>query len=169
MNLFAILTVVEPSEPATPPSLKIEDLITYIILLAIIFVAIILIAIVKKAIRNEANPKKIITKLDKCKKYTEKIITKTNKKDLLIAPAKLRKLTSLIANATWIASRSQEENKDVILDEITSLTDSLATYIGDYSEEAFYEKEEYVSKLEYTLKAIEVIRKKTIKFLNETK
>lgn len=167
-SLFIFFTETEtPTPDVVTNELELIDLVKYGVLLGIIFVCIILIAITKKVIKTEASTKKTLAKIDKAINYVEKIKNKTSKQELLIASPKLVKLTSLISGATWNATRTAEEKKDVILDNVASSLDILATYIGKYSEETFYNQDEYIEKLEYVHNSLIEIKNKLTKFIQE--
>lgn len=134
-------------------------IIRYCALLLIIFVSLILIGIVRKYFKKEATTKKIKIKCEKARNYANSIKDKCSKQELLIATAKLNKLTSLISNATWVATRTAEDKKDVILDGVASNLDALATYIGTYTEETFYTKKDYQEKIHHVIKTLDSIKK----------
>lgn len=145
-----------------------ETIIKYIVLLAIIFISLILIALVRRSFKKEASIKKIKSKCDKAKAYALKIKKKNSKQELLIATPKLNKLTSLLSDATWISTRTAEEKKSVILDEITILIDNLASYVGEYAQDTFYSKDDYVKKLDYVIKTIDDIKDRIEIFQKDT-
>lgn len=157
------------SETLTAPTYNIFDtIIKYSVLVAIIFISLILIAIVRRSFKKEASIKKTKSKCIKAKNYAIKIKKQTSKQELLIASTKLNKLTSLLTDATWIATRTAEDKKDVILDDISSSIDNLATYASNFAEDAFYTKEEYENKLDYIISTIESIEKRIDAFVKDT-
>lgn len=175
--MFNILTsITSTSLPSTSVENNITNnvswvdvIVKYSVLVLIIFISLILIALVRRYFRKEASVKRLKNKCEKAKTYALKIKDKVSKQDLIIASAKLNKLTSLLKDATWIAMRCAEDKKDIILDEIASSLDVLATSIANYAEEAFYTKKDYQEKVNHVIKDIENIKKRIEVFEKDTK
>ena len=145
-----------------------NTLFKYLILLAIIFISLILIALVRRSFRKEASLKKVKAKCIKAKNYALKIKKQNNRQELLIGSTKLNKLTSILCDATWLSTRTAEENKDVVLDDLTSSIDQLATYVSNYAEEAFYTKDEYDKTIDYVISNIDDVVDRINNFVKDT-
>ena len=145
-----------------------NTLFKYLILLAIIFISLILIALVRRSFRKEASLKKVKAKCIKAKNYALKIKKQNNRQELLIASTKLNKLTSILCDATWLSTRTAEENKDVVLDDLTSSIDQLATYVSNYGEETFYTKDDYDKTIDYVISNIDDIVDRINNFVKDT-
>ena len=145
-----------------------NTLFKYLILLAIIFISLILIALVRRSFRKEASLKKVKAKCMKAKNYALKIKKQNNRQELLIASTKLNKLTSILCDATWLSTRTAEENKVVVLDDLTSSIDQLATYVSNYAEETFYTKDDYDKTIDYVISNIDDIVDRINNFVKDT-
>ena len=145
-----------------------NTLFKYLILLAIIFISLILIALVRRSFRKEASLKKVKAKCMKAKNYALKIKKQNNRQELLIASTKLNKLTSILCDATWLSTRTAEENKDVVLDDLTSSIDQLATYVSNYAEETFYTKDDYDNTIDYVISNIDDVVDRINNFVKDT-
>ena len=145
-----------------------NTLFKYLILLVIIFISLILIALVRRSFRKEASLKKVKAKCIKAKNYALKIKKQNNRQELLIASTKLNKLTSILCDATWLSTRTAEENKDVVLDDLTSSIDQLATYVSNYAEETFYTKDDYDKTIDYVISNIDDIVDRINNFVKDT-
>lgn len=124
--------------------------LTYGVLGVIILGSLIALAIVKKRAKNEATVLKLKAKCQKALAYTNKLLGKRTKRDLLIASTKLAKLSSLVAEAEWCATCIFEEKKDLTMEGLASRLDSLSTNLSTKAEEAFFNESEYCSCLEKT-------------------
>lgn len=147
----------------------IETLLTYITLIFVIIISLILIALIKRYFKKEASFKQFRYRCDKALSYAIRIKEKNNKKDLLIASTKLSKLTSLVNNCTWIMSRLVEEKKDVVLNDIYMDIDNLSIYIGSYSKEGFYSKDDYTNNIDYVINCINDISHRLDTYLKDMK
>ena len=148
---------VETPTTNTPATIDWTALIKYGVFVIIILLSLILIAVVRRAIKKEASLTKTKRKAIKALEYAKKILNYTNKKDLLIASTKLATLATLISEATWNATRVVEEKKDVALESILNSLNSISSLIGDYSEEAFYTKNEYVNNVSRAVNVLETV------------
>lgn len=163
INLFTLSEIESTSqvEEVTNNSVSwVDTIMKYSVLILIIFTSLVLISLLKRKYKKEASVKQFKNKCDKAINYALKIKNKTSKQDLLIAATKLGKLTSLINSATWIASRLMEEKQDVVLNDIYSSMDSLSIFVGNYSSEGFYSKDDYISKIEYVITEIKEVKER---------
>ena len=135
----------------------IGTLMKYLILIGVILLSIMLIIIIRRKYRKEASIKRCKSICLKAKAYAKKIKSKSNKRQLFIASTRLSKLCSILSNATYIMERVGEEKKDVVLDDITSSLDSLATCVFSFLEEAIFTKDEYEQNVEYVINNIDSI------------
>lgn len=146
----------------------VEVIIVYAVLFSLIVISLILLAFIKRSFKKEQTFKTIKSKCEKAKNYALKIKNKTSKQDLLIASAKLNRLTSLIGEATWVITITAEERKDVILDDIASSIDNLASYVGEYSSEGFYDKNDYRKKIDYVIQTLDGIKSRVEQYQKDT-
>lgn len=146
-----------------------NTIIEYMIFLISIVMSLLLIIIVRRYNRKEASFKNLKNKCIYIKNYIHKIQNKTKKEDIVLMVSRLNKLTHLICEATWISSRIADEKKDVILDDITSSLDMLATNIYQYSLDGVFNKNDYLNKLNYVLTTMDDIYSRCERYMKEVK
>ncbi len=140
-------------------ALSVDDfaiLISYAFYAIVIFVGLALIGIYKKKDKRLLTPETVKNRCQRAEKFATELLE--HKAGLLMLPtAKLAKLSSMIAEAEWLALRLVEDKRDIAFDGISKTLDALANDVSNKSGESIISVKELNDCLTKTRKKLNEI------------